>query len=54
MRVLTGQIEESEPKTRRAEGGKKGGAARAKALSPAKRKEIAKKAAAVRWKQKID
>jgi hypothetical protein len=31
-------------------GGKKGGKARAKALSPAKRKAIAKKAAASRWK----
>ncbi len=30
-------------------GGLKGGAARAKALSPAKRKAIAKKAAATRW-----
>jgi hypothetical protein len=29
--------------------GKRGGAARAKALSPKKRKEIAKKAAAKRW-----
>jgi len=31
-------------------GGAKGGTARAKALSPAKRKAIAKKAAAARWK----
>lgn len=30
-------------------GGARGGKARAKALSPAKRKEIAKKAAAKRW-----
>ena len=30
-------------------GGAKGGAARAKALTPAKRKEIAKKAAKARW-----
>ncbi len=30
-------------------GGKKGGAARAKALSPEKRKEIAQKAAQKRW-----
>lgn len=49
MRIATGQIEESLPKTRRAEGGKVGGKARAKALSPAKRKEIAKKAALKRW-----
>lgn len=32
-------------------GGKKGGKARAEKLSPAKRKAIAKKAAAARWKQ---
>jgi hypothetical protein len=31
-------------------GGRKGGAARAKALSPAKRRAIAKKAAKSRWK----
>jgi hypothetical protein len=33
-------------------GGAKGGRARASKLSPAKRKSIAKKAAAVRWKSK--
>lgn len=32
--------------------GKRGGAARAKSLSPAKRKAIAKKAAAKRWARK--
>jgi hypothetical protein len=32
-------------------GGPKGGKARAKALSPAKRKAIAKKAALARWKR---
>jgi hypothetical protein len=32
-------------------GGAKGGAARAAALSPAKRRAIAKKAAAARWKE---
>lgn len=32
-------------------GGKKGGKARAEALSPAKRKAIAKKAAAARWQK---
>jgi hypothetical protein len=32
-------------------GGPKGGAARAKMLSPAKRKAIAQKAAAARWKK---
>jgi hypothetical protein len=33
-------------------GGKKGGKARAEALSPAKRKAIAKKAAMARWEKK--
>jgi hypothetical protein len=33
-------------------GGPKGGAARAKVLSPSRRKEIAQKAAAMRWKVK--
>jgi len=33
-------------------GGLKGGKARAKALSPKKRSEIAKKAAAARWRNK--
>jgi hypothetical protein len=35
-------------------GGLQGGKARAKSLSPAKRKAIAKKAAAVRWKTSAD
>jgi hypothetical protein len=43
-----------EPESRRAVAGRKGGLsggkARAKALSPRKRKAIAKKAAAARWK----
>lgn len=33
-------------------GGKKGGAARAKKLTPEQRKEIARKAAAARWDKK--
>lgn len=35
-------------------GGKKGGIARAATLTPEKRSEIAKKAAATRWKSKQD
>lgn len=35
-------------------GGKKGGPARAKALTPKRRSEIAKKAAAARWSKKKD
>jgi hypothetical protein len=49
MQILTGEIEETLPATRRAEGGKIGGKARAKALSAARRKEIAQRAAKARW-----
>lgn len=55
MRIATGDVED----TKRSpaadymrEGGLKGGKARAKALSPAKRKAIAKKAARTRWATK--
>ena len=37
-----------------ARGGQKGGPARAAALSPSRRAEIARKAAATRWKKKSD
>ena len=57
---VTGQEPEAEPKPAKRKknpaavalgrlGGKKGGAARAKALTPEQRSEIAKKAAAKRW-----
>lgn len=51
-RIATGEIEEPKvpSKSAAAELGSKGGKARAKALSGKKRKEIAKKAAASRWK----
>jgi hypothetical protein len=52
-RIATGEIDDVEPddgKDPAAKGlGKKGGAARAKSLSPERREEIAKKAAAKRW-----
>jgi hypothetical protein len=48
MRIATGQIEDSPSKApRRARGGK----ARAKALSPEARADIARTAAAARWKK---
>ena len=50
-KIATGEIAEELPKTRRAAGGKIGGKARAKTLTPARRKEIAQKAAKARWKQ---
>ncbi len=51
-RIATGEIEDTavDPsKAYHSEGGKKGGAARAAALTPEQRAEIAKKAAAKRW-----
>jgi uncharacterized protein YjbJ (UPF0337 family) len=51
MRIATGEIEESVGKAPgRKASGKAGAAARAKTLTPEKRKEIAKKAAKARWK----
>ncbi len=54
-RIAIGEIEDTAPadgKDPHAKAlGAKGGAARAKKLSPKKRSEIAKKAAAKRWKQ---
>ena len=50
-RIATGEVVEDAPKlTAAQEMGKKGGAARAKAMTPERRAEIAKKAAAKRWK----
>ncbi len=49
-RIATGEVEDAPSKApSRAKGGKIGGAARSKALSPEKRTEIAKKAAQRRW-----
>ena len=53
MRIATGEIEDTkrDPSTEaNRKGGLKGGKARAAKLSPAKRTEIAKKAAKTRWK----
>ncbi len=55
MRVLTGEVEEAgrDPaKALHRKGGLKGGKARAQALSSEKRREIASKAAAARWREK--
>ena len=53
MRIATGEIEDTPSKApKRASGGKVGGVARAKALSPEKRAEIAKKGAEARWNKK--
>jgi hypothetical protein len=54
MRIATGEIEESAP-TKRADrakkAGTKGGPARAQALTPEQRSEIARTAASARWKK---
>ncbi len=54
-RIATGEAEDNPVAPERAlqsEGGKKGGAARAAALTPEQRSEIAKRAAAKRWAAK--
>jgi hypothetical protein len=49
-RIATGEIEDRPGKNpNRAAGGKAGGKARARHLSPEKRREIAEKAAKARW-----
>lgn len=55
MKIATGEIQEITPATEGKEyarkGGLRGGAARAKALTPKQRSEIAHTAAAARWKK---
>jgi hypothetical protein len=51
-KIATGEVEDNATapdKAHHSAGGKKGGAARAKALTPEERSEIAKKGAAKRW-----
>lgn len=51
-KIATGEIEEElSPSPKRAEGGKKGGASRAKSLTEEQRSEIARTAAEARWKK---
>ena len=52
-KIATGEIEDTKEKRvpARAVGGKSGGRARSNALSPERRKEIARAAAAARWKK---
>lgn len=52
-KIATGEIEDNptpEDKAHHSRGGKKGGAARAAKLTPEERSDIARKAAATRWK----
>jgi hypothetical protein len=52
MRIATGEAEDASGKApKRASGGRAGGRARAAALTPKQRSEIAKAASAARWKK---
>jgi hypothetical protein len=51
MRIATGQVEETADHPGQRRGGKKGGSARARVLTPEQRSEIARAAAAARWKK---
>ena len=50
-RIATGEAEETYVNAEKSEGGHKGGLARARGMSAGRRREIARKAAAARWKQ---
>ena len=55
MRIATGEIEETAPTKKEArakKAGSKGGPARARALTPEQRSEIARTAASARWKRR--
>ena len=49
MRVATGEAEEEYVNQAKSEGGRKGGKARAKSTTAARRRAIAKKGASSRW-----
>jgi hypothetical protein len=51
MRIATGEIEDNPAPVHARKGGLKGGKARAAALTPAQRSEIARAAASARWKK---
>ena len=50
-RIATGEIEETYVDEAKQPGGQKGGRARADALTPERRKQIAEEAAAARWSE---
>ncbi|MER9546044.1 histone H1 [Mesorhizobium sp. M0437] len=49
--LATGEAEDKKPLASARKGGLKGGASRAKALTPEQRSEIARAAASARWKK---
>ena len=48
-RLATGEVEETYVNRGQSQGGRKGGVARAAAMSPERRREIAREGAAARW-----
>jgi hypothetical protein len=50
-KVATGEVEEAYVDATRQPGGRKGGRARATAMTPEQRREVAKKGAEARWKE---
>ncbi|MYB40396.1 RNA-binding protein [Candidatus Saccharibacteria bacterium] len=49
-RIATGEIKDDKPhQSQKAKGGRAGGAARARTLSPERRREIARAGASARW-----
>lgn len=54
MRIATGEAEEEFVDHGKSRGGQKGGTARAAAMTPERRREIAQKAAADRWEEGND
>jgi hypothetical protein len=50
MRIAIGEVQETPAKSGRTKSGKAGGAARAGKLTAEKQSQVAKKAAAARWK----
>ena len=52
-RIATGEVEEEYVDHDKRAAGKRGATARAETLSPEKRREIARKAAAARWSERI-
>ena len=49
MRIATGEVEETYVNAGQSKGGKKGGKARAAAMSPERRREIGREGAKARW-----
>ena len=52
MKIATGETEEVASRRPQSAGGRVGGAARAKALTPEQRQDVARTAAQARWKRR--